>query len=103
MFDWRRRGGKWETQELWCHDCRRYVRFDMDLSQDGNHVFECPNCGHEHCRVVKRGRITGIRWDRRNGPRIQAYYVSSGTTSSSASIYLASWSDTASYQTQGTS
>ncbi len=59
-----------ERQELFCHDCQRYVQFDVDLSLDGNHVFECPNCGHEHCRVVKNGKITDIRWDQRNGPTI---------------------------------
>lgn len=38
----------------------------MDLSLNGNHVLKCPNCGHEHCRVVKDGVITDIRWDQRN-------------------------------------
>ncbi len=62
---------KIERQELYCHACGRYVQFDMDLSLNGNHVLECPNCGHEHCRVVENGRIMGDRWDRRN----QVYYV----------------------------
>lgn len=61
---------KIERQELWCHDCQNYVQFDLDLSLDGNHVLECPNCSHEHCRVVEKGIITDIRWDRRNGPAI---------------------------------
>ena len=66
-----------ERQELWCHDCENYVQFDLDLSVDGNHVLECPSCGHEHCRVVKNGRITDIRWDSRNGPKI---FISCSTT-----------------------
>lgn len=55
-------------QELHCHACGRYVQFVCDLSLDGNHVLNCPNCGHEHCRAVKDGIITDIRWDQRNGP-----------------------------------
>ena len=62
-----------ERQEIHCHNCDRYVQFDIDLGLDGNHVLECPNCGHEHCRVVKNGVITGDRWDSRNG---QTYNVS---------------------------
>jgi predicted RNA-binding Zn-ribbon protein involved in translation (DUF1610 family) len=60
-----------ERQELHCHACDKYVQFDIDLSLNGNHVFNCPNCGHEHCRVVQNGIITDARWDRRNGPTIQ--------------------------------
>jgi len=55
-----------ERQELHCHNCDKYVQFDLDLSLNGNHVLECPNCGHEHCRVVKNGQITLDRWDSRN-------------------------------------
>ena len=74
-----------ERQELYCHDCTQYVQFDVDLELDGNHVFNCPNCGHEHCRVVKNGRITDIRWDRRNGPTVYVPRVT--ITSSTTSTY----------------
>ena len=40
-----------ERQELQCHACGKYVQFDIDLSLNGNHVLNCPNCGHEHCFV----------------------------------------------------
>ena len=56
-----------ERQELHCHACDKYVQFDLDLSLNGNHVLICPNCKHEHCRVVNDGKITGDRWDTRNG------------------------------------
>lgn len=74
-----------ERQELYCHDCGKYVQFDLDTEMEGNHVLECPNCGHEHCRVVKNGKITDLRWDQRNGNPsningMQTYYVSSSTT-----------------------
>ena len=59
-----------ERQELHCHECGKYVQFDLDLSMDGNHVLKCPNCGHEHCRVVQKGKITDTRWDQRNGKGI---------------------------------
>ena len=42
-----------------------YGRASFDLGLNGNHVIVCP-CGHEHCRVVKNGRITSTRWDSRN-------------------------------------
>ena len=72
-----------ERQELWCHDCNRYVQFTVDLALEGNHVFSCPNCGHEHCRVVKDGKITDIRWDQRNGDTyaISTYSITSSATS----------------------
>ena len=57
-----------ERQELHCHECNKYVQFNIDIEMDGNHVLKCPNCGHEHCRVVNKGVISDVRWDSRNGP-----------------------------------
>jgi hypothetical protein len=90
-----------ERQELHCHNCQQYVQFDLDLELEGNHVLTCPNCGHEHCRVIKAGQITGERWDNRNG---NTYTVSTTgmtwstgstwTTSNSTSVFLyQSWSN----------
>ena len=93
-----------EKQELWCHECERYVQFDIDLSLNGNHVIVCPNCGHEHCRVVENGIITEARWGSRNnvggtvqnnvGGTVQngygianSYMITTGTTSSLVSTY----------------
>jgi len=55
-----------ERQELFCHECQNYVQFDIDTGLNGNHVLRCPNCDHEHCRVVENGVITDHRWDSRN-------------------------------------
>lgn len=81
-----------ERQELFCHNCRKYVQFLLDTEIDGNHVIKCPNCGHEHCRVVKNGVVTEDRWDSRNGPTIQvsrnAITFSSSSTSSNVSWYV---------------
>ena len=80
-----------EAQELHCHNCDRYVQFNLDLSLNGNHVLRCPNCGHEHCRVVMDGKITGERWDQRNGltytVRTYAYTITSTFVSSTSSSY----------------
>ncbi|KKM78248.1 hypothetical protein LCGC14_1361900 [marine sediment metagenome] len=75
-----------ERQELYCHGCDKYVQFNVDLAFEGNHVFNCPTCGHEHCRVVAGGRITDIRWDHRNN--VEATNVSNLTiTTSSTSTF----------------
>ena len=77
--------GRRERQEILCHNCGRWVQFIIDLELDGNHVLNCPNCGHEHCRVVRRGVITDIRWGQTNGPTIQVAQV----TWSIESVYIA--------------
>jgi hypothetical protein len=103
-------------QELHCHACNRYVQFEIDVSLDGNHVLKCPNCQHEHCRVVRNGVITDTRWDRRNGPPgngLPIYYIQTtffstnsiydnlGTAAGGAgSAFIAnSWADTSSATT----
>lgn len=55
--------------DLCCTECRRTFIAELDLGLDGNHVIECPYCGHEHCRVVQAGVVTDVRWDSRK-PRI---------------------------------
>lgn len=76
-----------ERQEIYCHECCKYVQFNIDTSLDGNHVLKCPNCGHEHCRVVNKGKITDIRWDSRNRS-IPVHNVSTATiTTSSTSTF----------------
>jgi hypothetical protein len=59
------RNGLIERTEIDCHECGETIFADIDLGLNGNHVIVCP-CGHEHCRVVKNGRITSTRWDSRN-------------------------------------
>lgn len=77
-------------QEIYCHECGNYVQFELDMSKEGNHLLECPNCGHEHCRVVRRGRITDDRWASRNG---NTY----GVTAQSYSAYTnTTWTSSAS-------
>lgn len=98
-----------ERQELHCHNCDRYVQFDIDTSLNGRHVLNCPECGHEHCRIVNNGIISDERWDSRNGDiqnfQINTYtmattaistytvYMDTGTAATSAATY-ASWMNT---------
>lgn len=53
-----------------CHECGNNFIAEIDFSVDGQHVVECPHCGHEHCRVIKDGVVTGERFDSRNGPTV---------------------------------
>lgn len=95
------KGSKIERQELHCHNCDKYVQFDIDLSLNGNHILNCPNCGHEHCRVVKNGIITDDRWDSRNSAdgymhQVQniTYTSASYSTSSTSYFMYSSWLQT---------
>lgn len=81
-----------DKQELWCHECESYVQFPIDLSLDGNHVLNCPKCGHEHCRVVENGRITSTRWDSRNRTySISAYADSTTSTAITYTTFSTGW------------
>jgi hypothetical protein len=85
-----------ERQELHCHNCDKYVQFDMDVSLNGKHVINCPFCGHEHLRYVNKGVISDRRWGSRNVPTIQTW----ATTATDTSVYdlmNATATDTASY------
>jgi len=82
-----------EFQELWCHDCSRYVQFKMDMALDGNHVIICPNCGHEHLRVVRSGEITDIRWGSRNRNNVLTAVTTGTTKSSTYTTYTSTAND----------
>jgi hypothetical protein len=80
-----------ERQELYCHACNGYVRFNIDTALDGNHTIICPNCGHEHYRLVNKGVITDIRW---KSSGIQ-YYCTAATWISSTAYYTTATASTA--------
>jgi len=50
-----------------CTECNKQIVALLDYSIDGNHIVECPHCGHEHCRVIEKGKITEDRWSTRYG------------------------------------
>jgi len=58
---------------------------------NGNHVLTCPNCKHEHCRVVRDGKVTDIRWDSRN---TRTYTITGYITSTTNSTYITCSTDT---------
>jgi len=57
-----------EMQELVCH-CGCVNTFPIKTEKNGNYIIVC-KCGHEHCRVVENGVVTGIRYSRIKGRRI---------------------------------
>lgn len=48
-----------------CTNCSKNFIAQLDMSLNGNHIVECPYCGHEHCRVIEDGKVTSERWDTR--------------------------------------
>lgn len=58
---------EWQRTQMHCHDCGREFVAEVQFGVDGNHIIECPGCGHEHCRVIEDGKITSDRWDSRYG------------------------------------
>lgn len=82
-----------EAQELHCHECNKYVRFVLDVEIDGNYTIICPNCGHEHLRIVEDGKVTDKRWGSRN-IHYPTYLITNATTSTTAftgsSLFLTS-------------
>lgn len=48
-----------------CTNCSKSFIAQLDMGLDGNHIVECPYCGHEHCRVITNGEVTSERWDSR--------------------------------------
>jgi DNA-directed RNA polymerase subunit RPC12/RpoP len=59
-------GGGVQRTDMHCHSCSKSFVAELDFDINGDHVIECPHCGHEHCRTIKDGKITGDRWDGRN-------------------------------------
>lgn len=50
-----------------CTECHKHFVALLDYTITGNHIIECPHCGHEHCRVIESGKITEERWSTRYG------------------------------------
>jgi NAD-dependent SIR2 family protein deacetylase len=88
-----------------CHQCHKQFVALLDFTVNGNHVIECAHCGHEHCRVIDSGVITGERWDSRHGDdrsrdalrprRVWKADALPATTSSAAEFMRQRWLDRA--------
>lgn len=64
--------GKVRT-DMYCHACGGNFVACIDMDVDGAHIVYCPcptkdgkQCGHQHCRIVKGGIVTGDRWEGRS-------------------------------------
>jgi hypothetical protein len=75
-----------ERTQIFCHACGGYFTAEFDTDLNGNHVVACPKCQHEHCRVIENGKVTGDRWDQRNGNTYN--YTASMSTYTTTSTYL---------------
>lgn len=73
-------------QNMYCHGCGKDFTIDIDMNANGNHVFNCPHCKHEHCRVVKDGVVTSDRWDQRNGDLGAVYYPTTTTITGTTGV-----------------
>jgi hypothetical protein len=49
--------------EIFCHNCQGYFWWDFDEEVNGDYKIICPQCGHDHYRVVRQGVETDERWD----------------------------------------
>ena len=49
--------------EFYCSgSCGKYFDFKLNMALNGNYRIHCPNCGHVHYRMVKKGKITDTRF-----------------------------------------
>ena len=78
-------------RELHCHNCGRYVQFEIDLGLDGCHLFNCPNCSHEHYRVVRDGVITAERWGKDPSQFQGMVYSATVYSSTTSSTSMGNW------------
>jgi len=44
-------------QEFYCGECQGYIRLQLNPNLNHEFWFECPNCGHQHRRVMRNGMI----------------------------------------------
>ena len=56
-------GEQLQRTDISCHVCNKMFIAELDFSINGDNIIECPNCGHEHYRTIKDGKITEARWD----------------------------------------
>lgn len=71
-------------EELHCHNCDQYVQFMLDYDLDGSHILNCPNCGHQHYRIIEKGRITAQRWGQDPSQAVPALFVNVTTMTTTA-------------------
>lgn len=58
---------------LYCHECGKNFIALIDYRLDGNHKIECAHCGHDHWRVIQKGKVTDDRWGSSYGSKLDAH------------------------------
>lgn len=59
---------------------------------------KCPNCGHQHFRIVKNGVITGERWGQDPSQNLPTFVVpATVTTCSTSAVYTTGANTTANF------
>jgi DNA-directed RNA polymerase subunit RPC12/RpoP len=48
--------------DVYCHQCSHNFIAHINYDVEGNHVVECPYCGHCHYRIIKAGKVTEDRY-----------------------------------------
>ena len=48
------------SQEFYCGECKGYFIVRLNMSLNFEALIKCPNCNHEHRRVIKDGEIYEI-------------------------------------------
>lgn len=56
-----------------CHECGKNFIAMVDYRLDGNHILECAHCGHEHWRVIQKGKVTSERFGSSYGTKLDAH------------------------------
>jgi DNA-directed RNA polymerase subunit RPC12/RpoP len=80
--------------DLYCTECKKNFVAKFDTIEDGNHIIVCPWCGHQHCRVVRKGVVTGDRYsstsraDNLPVPSRNVWKSQSGVETTSAAHFL---------------
>ncbi len=59
-----------DMQELYCNECKKYLRFEIKPWKNGKLIIACDYCRHQYCRWVKDGIVKEARWEARNGIRV---------------------------------
>jgi hypothetical protein len=68
-------------EEFYCDKagggCGKYFRTFLRTNMNGNYTIVCPNCQHEHFRVITDGLVTGERHNKRDETPERIYCLKS--------------------------
>lgn len=53
--------------DVHCTECGKNFIALLDYNVEGEHVAQCPYCGHSHYRLIVDGEVTETRWKSATG------------------------------------